>query len=1106
MQPSNEPVMPSSVVRDLAASTPWVTAATLAERIAASPQPVACESDHGDYRVASWSELWWVQGHPEAVHDRLAAIGLDWSDFRALLTESPDGLAARMGQPPQWWVTFVESVETADDHTGDDEIVLGLSEFMRPVVLAARRRVAASVEIALRGNVPLQLVGLREVMLATLPTQRLLDAVTGALVLELNVARLEGRLDGDSPEARFADFLSMLAKPDVAAALWHEYPVMVRHVVELCDQWARRAVEFAERLIVDLPELIDSGVLAAGAGQIVEVSFGAGDLHRDGQAVAIVKFEDSNLVYKPRSLRSDVAFSCLLNWFNATGPRHRLRAVRVLDRPEYGWAEFVGRADCEGISELPSFYWRMGSLLALLHTLQATDFHLENVVAAGDNPVVVDLEALFHTFRTEIPQNAPGSASDPAYAFLEHSVIQVGLLPTAILYQDERQVTQSVDVSGVGGNDRQLTPIEVPVWAGVATDSMRLINRRLPMPGGDNQPIIDGERADPSKYRADLARGFTATYRTVVEHRAELLAPGGPLDQFNAARLRLILRPTRFYARLLQDSLHPDFLRDALDRDICLDRLWGGLVGHPYRDRLIQSEIAQLATGNIPIFEFFPASRDLLLADGLVLQGFFSAAPSEVVRERIEQFGEDDLDAQSRVIESSFACHEMGVSQEPWSPYATTLSDAEAVRDDLVDAATQIGERLLATAFRADRRIGWLGLDLVDERIWTLNAAGTDLYSGLPGIGVFLGYLGRIANHAEAAAAAETIADHLCERFAPLLQDGARLDEDDPDHRLVTVGGFGPLAGPLYFLSTISALTGDDRWTETARGLGNQLIPRCGTDPHLDVVSGSAGTILVALAARRILGDELALAVATAAAERLLATQTDVGAGYRAWPSVISTSSIPLAGFSHGASGYAVALSRVDELEPDPRYRAAIRHALNYERSLYDAAAGNWRDAREIAAGKGEFMTAWCHGAPGIGLARLELLGSRTDDMLREQLADDLEIAVRATLAAGLDGSAIDGLGNQSLCHGDFGNLEFLRRYAHTTGNRGMAIRTRRLLRTVVEVGRRRGWTCGVPTGVETPGLMTGLSGIGLGLLSAAHPQSVASPLLLEPPRAEASP
>ena len=46
----------------------------------------------------------------------------------------------------------------------------------------------------------------------------------------------------------------------------------------------------------------------------------------------------------------------------------------------------------------------------------------------------------------------------------------------------------------------------------------------------------------------------------------------------------------------------------------------------------------------------------------------------------------------------------------------------------------------------------------------------------------------------------------------------------------------------------------------------------------------------------------------------------------------------------------------------------------------------------------------------------------------------------------------------------------------------------------------RHGWRCGVPLHLETPGLMTGLAGIGYGLLRLADPMRTPSVLLMEPP------
>ncbi|MBV8933637.1 MAG: hypothetical protein JO285_13930, partial [Kutzneria sp.] len=66
---------------------------------------------------------------------------------------------------------------------------------------------------------------------------------------------------------------------------------------------------------------------------------------------------------------------------------------------------------------------------------------------------------------------------------------------------------------------------------------------------------------------------------------------------------------------------------------------------------------------------------------------------------------------------------------------------------------------------------------------------------------------------------------------------------------------------------------------------------------------------------------------------------------------------------------------------------------------------------------------AWCHGAPGIGLARAEILGyldGADGDTAGIRL--DLRRAADAMLGA-ITGGRFTGVGNRSLCHGDVGNL-----------------------------------------------------------------------------------
>lgn len=213
-----------------------------------------------------------------------------------------------------------------------------------------------------------------------------------------------------------------------------------------------------------------------------------------------------------------------------------------------------------------------------------------------------------------------------------------------------------------------------------------------------------------------------------------------------------------------------------------------------------------------------------------------------------------------------------------------------------------------------------------------------------------------------------------------------------------------------------------------------------------------------------------------------------------------------MGGFSHGTAGIALSLLQLAAGSGDDRFRRAALSALDYDRSLFVPELNNWADLRVFTSRPGgaepgdgppaepapKSMVAWCHGAPGIGLARLAAL-----DQLADMARDEIDIALNATMRFGF-------AMNHSLCHGALGNLELLLTAAQLLGRRGDHDALERATALVVASIEANGAVTGVPLGVETPGFMTGLAGMGYELLRLAEPDKVPSALLLAPPRWQA--
>jgi lantibiotic modifying enzyme len=326
------------------------------------------------------------------------------------------------------------------------------------------------------------------------------------------------------------------------------------------------------------------------------------------------------------------------------------------------------------------------------------------------------------------------------------------------------------------------------------------------------------------------------------------------------------------------------------------------------------------------------------------------------------------------------------------------------------------------------------------------------------------------------------------DRFSAL----AELDLDATRAaRLGPVGAFNGLGGIVYAFAHLAAMREDDALLARASEIASLAEERLEADLDLDIVGGAAG-LLAALESLHAIDPARRWERAMrACGERLAARARPLREG-TGWITRIGGPE-PATGFSHGASGIAWALLRLHRREKDPRWLELARAGMRFERTLFDAHAGNWLDPGSRRAGgaassdDGTTMTAWCYGAPGIGLARIEAL------------AHDPSGDARRDLALAFEATRRNGFGrNHCLCHGALGNLEFLARAANALGED--ASKVRRIAASVLGSLERDGFLCGMPMGVESPSLMNGLAGIGLGLLRIARPESVPSVLTLEPP------
>jgi type 2 lantibiotic biosynthesis protein LanM len=798
------------------------------------------------------------------------------------------------------------------------------------------------------------------------------------------------------------------------------------------------------------------------------------------------------VAYKPRPVTIHARFNELVRWLETKTSGLRLRTLAVLDRGEYGWVEFAQHRPCADDDEVAEFYRRLGALLALLYALDCTDVHCENLVACSDQPVLVDLETLLHP---TLPDTGP-AADDPAAAALASSVDRITLLPRLLVGEHG-----ALDVSGMGGDPDVRHPFDVVAWQADGTDEMRLVRRPTRFTGAENRPVNGDGEVDPGAYVEVLLSGFRTGYDAIVAHRADLLGPGGLLARCAEDRTRMVPRATRTYATLLDESTHPDLMRDALDRDRILDALWASSIGDDVRHRLVRHEIADLWEGDVPLFLARPGSRDLWTGDGEPLAGLLTEPSLARVVRKISGMGELDRYDQEWIIRASIATR---AAADAHDAKRLVLGTGPAVLPDpdrLLAAARAIADQLVARAYRDGTRVNWLGLEALEGRHWMVRPLGAGFAHGYTGVALFLAQISALTG---APGYAQCARDAV--RPVPKLLAGLAAEPLAP--ALVGCGGFEGLGGIAYALSRLAVLLGDAEiagWVFQAVDLTDAASE---TAEHDGVAEGLAGCVAAMLAVHQATGLPAAWQTAYRCAQRLVGS--DSMRVDHMPVDQIPVDQIPVdhmavdrtavgRGFAHGADGLGWALrrfamagggehfARAGAAILDRADGSAVLDRANGAAMLDRANGAAMLDRADGAAvldrpHGGAVPDGWCQGSAGRVLARV---GERT---VRHGRPD---------LDAMLGGAP---LANHSLCHGELGNLEPLI-VATSRGDRSATTSLGARIAQVLGAIERYGARCGTPGGVDSPGLLTGLAGIGYGLLRVGFADRVPSVLLLEPDR-----
>jgi len=867
----------------------------------------------------------------------------------------------------------------------------------------------------------------------------------------------------DSATAQYARFIAEM-RAGGFRNLFEEKPVLLRLIAAITRQWIDTSREFVVRLSTDLPAINRDILRCASAGRCAKIEGELSDPHNGGHSVLIVGFENgSRVVYKPKDLRVDTAWHALVERLNLASPPLELRTVRAISRDGYGWTEFIEHTACADQDGFARFFRRAGGWLALFHCFVAADMHQENMIAAGDHPVPIDLEMILQPIAEETkPENPEAQAADAAAQIIANSVMMVGLLPA---------YGRSVDntVFAMGGMTADWKSQTRLVWTNINSDAMRPAKMKEVGRTNPNLPHIDGRYAKFADHVEDFIAGFEAYAKFLVRVK---MIPQGLFDGFAGVSVRKIIHPTRFYYMLLQRlknhrpmddgaiwSAEADFVARLADWEKDSEPFWP----------LQRSERAALTALNVPHFTVPTDGHEIRDGSGILIKTETETSLDRA-RTRVSNFDEKDIAWQIEVIKentnSISKSTAASATRGELKDFQRAAAAVPPTKQVLAAEADRIAEQVSSLAIRRGSGAAWIGLDwLGDSEVFQLACLGSDLYNGVSGIALFLA--------AHAAATGSQAAGELALAAVSSLRKDLRSRSAARIARSLGIGAATGLGSIVYALTAMSqCLRRADLLADAQAAAELFTADLIAADKQLDVMGGSAGAILALLRLYRDTRSASVLDRAIRCGEHLMAQSRLGPEGRRSWVGQ-GSGSHGLNGMSHGAAGFAYALASLAAATGRDDFARAASECIAFENSSYDGKRKNWPDLRGATGPL--WPCQWCHGAPGIGLARIAT--ARRGGLDSELLGADIRNAVEGAdegWPAGVD----------TLCCGTLGSIEFFCEAGKELGRSDLIEAASRRLAAILERAQTSGdyrWNNG--RWRFNLGLFRGLAGVGYTVL-----------------------
>ncbi|TCP70220.1 type 2 lanthipeptide synthetase LanM family protein [Baia soyae] len=873
----------------------------------------------------------------------------------------------------------------------------------------------------------------------------LLNISIRTLIYELYCQKSMGELRGANPHERYKYFNQQLIERKVTRNILQKYTVLSF----LLYIKIHSKLEYLSEVIMHLEE--DASLIKKhfkiSFSEVANIEMSSGDSHNGGKSVLIVVTDEGKIVYKPHTLSPDRLFNDVVDFVNEKRVlRTDLNQIESLDFGSYGWQKYQSHDRCKTVQEVEDYFYRIGALLCVFHVLKTEDIHCENIIASGSSPSIIDLETLI---KNENQIRLEPSLHEVFNNHVNNSVLGTLLLPLNLKYSmfdfDMGGIANSSDISDI--------------WKSFyikdeGTDEIRLEEKATVLEQHRNCVNLVDEVMEPIDYAESIQEGFRDCYQLFLSSGDEVT---DILKMSGEVEIRQVLRATSVYGRFLKASTHPKYLKAFEDREKLFSKLYLNNELSPLDIKRVDAEVKALIIGDIPYFSQKISSVELKCNNKDSIPQYYDQDLNDVVRYRVENLSADGLEKQLHYIRMSL----LTTVKDPWDQDSHHLPTVKYFNnnDDYLGKAREIGDWLSnRSIWNMNETAGtWLIPSLSSIGRMKLSPVESGLYEGGGSI-LFLAQLG-----------AETGDNKYLQLAKAALEGIEEFKIERKKHILSSLSLFDGWGSRVYLYYTMYSITGDQKYYEkyldSIDEIGRVDFER---ESNLDIIGGLSGVLITSLNIYRNDSNDKLRVICEELADQLLSK-------------VNESSETLLAGLSHGISGISWGLISFGSQFNKSNYIEKGLNLITLENQFIDEERLNWKDLREGVVSNSD-PVYWCHGAPGIALARMNMM--KLLDQENEMLSRDLQLAIQKTVKDGFSDQM-----DHSLCHGIFGNIDILLEISNYLKDRKLKdiaySQADRALKSIKE----EGFKSGIKGGFDISTFMLGLSGIGFSLLRLHNPQ-----------------